>query len=511
VGASEALIELDRVLTDSVGVHQRADVPYGMFFSGGIDSSVLLAMMVRLNERPVRTFTAGFPGAAVHDERRHAREVALAVGADPVDVEFTEADFWRMLPEVAAAMDDPAADYAILPTYKLAQAARAEGLKVVLCGEGGDELFAGYGRYRTADRTWPFNREMRRTGMLDGLGVLREEGRRRPWRAGIAAAECAAAGAGWTKLQTVQAVDCADWLPHDLLTKLDRCLMANGVEGRVPFLDPAVARFAFLLPDALKIRRGHGKWLLRRWLETGLPASRPFTRKRGFTVPVGEWMRRRGRALGRLVATQDGVVEACRMEAVEALFQSDKPRHGKRPGPCCFSPCGTAGTSWGGRPPVTFWKPWLAPERSEEAMSEHTTPRSGHRPTAEDIVRARAGLGEGEAVLLPCVGAITGREEAIILLAEAAAEELAGALGYFGGPLAVAIFAAVTLTELAAPDIALATGADGEAVREEIARLESGGFLYHQQVDGTPYFAAGNPPLKRYFAKRFAPKHRFHP
>ncbi len=329
VGAAEALIELDRVLTDSVGVHQRADVPYGMFFSGGIDSSVLLAMMVRLNDRPVRTFTAGFPGTAVHDERRHAREVAQAVGADPVDVEFTEADFWRLLPEIAAAMDDPAADYAVLPTYKLAQAARADGLKVVLCGEGGDELFAGYGRYRTADRVWPFAREIRRTGMLDGLGVLREEGRRRPWRAGIAAAERAPAGAGWTRLQTVQAVDCADWLPHDLLTKLDRCLMANGVEGRVPFLDPAVARFAFLLPDALKIRRGQGKWLLRRWLETGLPASRPFTRKRGFTVPVGEWIRGRGRSLGRLVAAQDGIAEACRMEAVEALFQSDKPRHAK--------------------------------------------------------------------------------------------------------------------------------------------------------------------------------------
>ena len=133
------------------------------------------------------------------------------------------------------------------------------------------------------------------------------------------------------------------------------------------------------------------------------------------------------------------------------------------------------------------------------------------RLTVEEIARARAGLGEGEAVLLSCVGAITGREETIILLAESAAEELAGALGYFGGPLAVAIFAAVTLTELAAPDIVLVTGADDETVREEIARLESGGFLYHQTLDGTPHFAAGNPPLKRYFTKRFAPEHRLHP
>lgn len=327
--AADALVELDRVLTDSVGVHQRSDVPYGMFFSGGIDSSVLLALMVRLNERPVRAFTAGFPGTNVHDERDHARAVAASVGADLVDVAFGEDDFWQLLPEIAAAMDDPAADYAVLPTYKLAQAARADGLKVVLSGEGGDELFAGYGRYRAADRRWPFARAMRRKGILDGLGVLREAGCGRPWRNGIAEAEKAAAGAGLTRLQALQAVDCADWLPNDLLIKLDRCLMANAVEGRVPFLDPAVAAFAYRLPDALKTHKGLGKWILRRWLETGLPESRPFSPKRGFTVPVGDWMKGRGRTLGPLVARQLGVAEACRPEAVEGLFTAGHKRHAK--------------------------------------------------------------------------------------------------------------------------------------------------------------------------------------
>lgn len=326
---ADALVELDRVLMNSVAVHQRSDVPYGMFFSGGIDSSALLAMMVRLNERPVRAFTAGFPGTGVHDERDHARAVAGAVGADLVDVAFTEDDFWRLLPEIAAAMDDPAADYAVLPTYKLAQAAKADGLKVVLSGEGGDELFAGYGRYRAADHRWPFARPMRRKGILDGLDVLRDEGHRRPWRAGIADAERAAARIGVTRLQALQAVDCADWLPNDLLIKLDRCLMANGVEGRVPFLDPEVAGFAYRLPDALKTHRGLGKWILRRWLETGLPASRPFSRKRGFTVPVGDWMIGRGGTLGPLVARQAGVAEVCRPDAVESLFTSGKRRHAK--------------------------------------------------------------------------------------------------------------------------------------------------------------------------------------
>ncbi|MDX9860384.1 MAG: hypothetical protein RBS99_05650 [Rhodospirillales bacterium] len=130
---------------------------------------------------------------------------------------------------------------------------------------------------------------------------------------------------------------------------------------------------------------------------------------------------------------------------------------------------------------------------------------------AEEARRARADLGDGDAVLMPCVGAVSGREEIIIVLAEAAAEELAGVLGHFGGSLAVAIFAAVTLTELSAADIAAVTGSDEESVRHEIVRLESEGFLYRQQIGDTPYFAAGNPPLKRYFAKRFAPAYRNHP
>jgi asparagine synthase (glutamine-hydrolysing) len=116
-------------------------------------------------------------------------------------------------------------------------------------------------------------------------------------------------------------------LPNDLLTKLDRCLMAHGVEGRTPFLDPAVADFAFRLPDALKVRNGMGKYILRRWLATRVPAAEPFARKRGFTVPVGDWIARRGAQLGTLVANQPGVREICVPGAVEALFRAPKRRH----------------------------------------------------------------------------------------------------------------------------------------------------------------------------------------
>ncbi len=329
-GEADAVRDLDTVLEDSVRLHQRSDVPYGMFLSGGIDSSALLAMMGRLNERPVQAFTAGFSGTDVADERAAAAAVAAATGAEHHRVEVSEEDFWDLLPEIAAAIDDPAADYAVLPTFKLAREAKRVGLKVVLCGEGGDELFAGYGRYRRARRpAFLGGRRTWHAGGLDGLGLLRAE--TPDWRSGIAAAE-AALPAGLTRLQEVQAIDCADWLPHDLLTKLDRCLMANGVEGRVPFVDLQVAAFAFRLPDRLKVRRTLGKWLLRKWLDAAVPEARAFARKRGFTVPVGEWISHRGADVAALVARQPGVEEACEPDAVEALFRSLASGRGRKKG-----------------------------------------------------------------------------------------------------------------------------------------------------------------------------------
>ena len=321
----EALATFDRIFEESVRIHQRSDVPYGMFLSGGTDSTAVLAMMARLNERPVRAFTAGFSNTEAADEREQARTVAKALGAEHTEVEFREADFWVLLPEIAAAMDDPTADYAILPTYKLAATAHAAGLKVILSGEGGDELFAGYGRYRSVLRPWwAGGRVPRRRGNLDGLGVLRQE--LAGWRDGIAAAEAREAKPGRTALQQAQAVDCADWLPNDLLGKLDRCLMAHAVEGRTPFLDPVLADFAFRLPDELKIRNRLGKWLLRRWVEEKVPATAAFLRKQGFTVPVTEWIARRGAALGPLVEEQVCIKDLCAPGAAARLFTHARER-----------------------------------------------------------------------------------------------------------------------------------------------------------------------------------------
>ena len=120
----DALEELDKIFEDTVRIHQRSDVPYGMFFSGGVDSSSLLTMMKRLNEKPIDTFTVGFSGITAHDERSHANALAKAVGANHHEIEFTNADFWNLLPKAIEFMDDPVADYAILPTYKMAAEAK---------------------------------------------------------------------------------------------------------------------------------------------------------------------------------------------------------------------------------------------------------------------------------------------------------------------------------------------------------------------------------------------------
>jgi asparagine synthase (glutamine-hydrolysing) len=112
------------------------------------------------------------------------------------------------------------------------------------------------------------------------------------------------------------------------LIKLDRCLMAHGVEGRTPMLDPAIANAIFRLPDALKVKGRTGKWILRKWLEDVVPAAKPFSRKRGFTVPVGEWIIRKGDILGPLVARQAGIADLCRPDRVEAIFKSNRRRAG---------------------------------------------------------------------------------------------------------------------------------------------------------------------------------------
>jgi len=319
---SAALDRLDRALMDSVAVHERSDVPYGLFLSSGIDSTTILACMARLDGHSVQAYTASFPATSVHDEYAEAHRLASAIGARHIKVEVTAGHFWSHLPRIVASVDDPTADYAIVPTHLLAQEA-AKDVKVVLCGEGGDEMFAGYSRYlRQARPWWLGGRPRRRRGPFSGAGVFIHEPR--DWRDGIAAAEKSSALPDRSRLQVAQAIDCTDYLPHGLLVKLDRCLMAHGLEGRTPLLDPVIADFAFRLPQRLKLRHRRGKYLLRRWLEQHVPQSLPFARKRGFTAPVADWIRERGEALGPLVAADPGVAAICVPERVKGLFASQE-------------------------------------------------------------------------------------------------------------------------------------------------------------------------------------------
>lgn len=320
------LTRLNAVLEDSVRVHQRSDVPYGLFLSGGIDSSAIATLMARLNERPVTAFTCGFDAPGARDERAHAEAVARALNLDWRETTFGEEDFWRILPEVAWALDDPTTDYATLPTWKLAEAARGT-LTVVLSGEGGDELFGGYGRYRRALRPrWLGGRPAEPQFQAD---YLRDRGKAAlaNWR--LAASH--AAQPWMTPLQRAQAADIATWLPNDLLLKLDRTLMAHGLEGRTPFLDREVAAFAFNLPDRFKVRGRHGKWLLRKWLETHLPAADPWAKKKGFTVPVAAWIAPRARDLAPALAAHEGLAQVCDMDAVRAVFDHDDQPSGRWP------------------------------------------------------------------------------------------------------------------------------------------------------------------------------------
>lgn len=309
---TDAIAQLDRVLEDSIKVHQRSDVPYGLFLSGGIDSAAVATMMARLNERPVVAYTCGFDADGARDERAQAERVARQLNLDWNNVSFSEEDFWAIVPQVAWAMDDPVADYACLPTYKLAQAAKSR-LTVVLTGEGGDELFGGYSRYRRAQRPkWLGGRVAEpQTDAILGSSAIDA------WR------KHAAPPSSLTTLQQAQAADIATWLPNDLLLKLDRMLMAHGLEGRTPFLDSEVAAFAFHLPDNLKTRGKFGKYILRAWLEKNCPAAEPWAKKKGFTVPVASWIAPRAAELAQSLSEVEAVRAAASAETIRAIFTDE--------------------------------------------------------------------------------------------------------------------------------------------------------------------------------------------
>jgi len=317
--------EITAVLEDSVAKHMRADVTVGAFLSGGIDSTAIAALAIRHNPRLI-TFTTGF-------EREGFSEIAVAVasaeaiGARHVAKVVTPDEFVAALPEIVWYLDEPVADPALVPLFFVAREARKH-VKVVLSGEGADELFGGYTIYREPLSLRPFEylpgplrRSMDKMSkpLPDGMrgksllhrGSLPLEQRyygnarsfsdaqlrqvlprfRPEWTHTDVTAPLYAQSAGWDPVARMQHIDLFTWLRGDILVKADKMTMANSLELRVPFLDPEVFAVASRLPAGAKITRRTTKYALRRALEPIVPPHVLNRPKLGFPVPIRHWLR----------------------------------------------------------------------------------------------------------------------------------------------------------------------------------------------------------------------------
>ncbi|MGV0791062.1 asparagine synthase (glutamine-hydrolyzing) [Mycolicibacterium sp. XJ1819] len=317
--------EITAVLEDSVAKHMRADVTVGAFLSGGIDSTAIAALAMRHNPRLI-TFTTGF-------EREGFSEVdvavasAEAIGARHVTKVVSQEEFVAALPEIVWYLDEPVADPALVPLFFIAREARKH-VKVVLSGEGADELFGGYTIYREPLSLRPFEllpRPVRRSlgrasrPLPEGMrgksllhrGSLTLEERyygnarsfsddqlravladfRPEWTHTDITAPIYAASKGWDPVARMQHIDLFTWLRGDILVKADKMTMANSLELRVPFLDPEVFAVAARLPMEQKITRATTKFALRRALEPIVPAHVLNRPKLGFPVPIRHWLR----------------------------------------------------------------------------------------------------------------------------------------------------------------------------------------------------------------------------
>jgi len=334
VSQKTAFKELDKRLSETVSNYVRSDVPYGVFLSGGVDSCSIVAAMARAGQTGFPCYTARFPGSDLHDETRTAAAAAKMAGAEHISLSIEPDDFWDNLPELIGHMDDPSMDPAMMANYLLARRA-AQDVKVILGGDGGDEIFGGYRRYERAllpkfIKTKP----LRARGVFSGSGLLNQDDD--AWRRDFAKSETHAREKTRTRLQAFQATDGADFLPHFHLTKLDRCLMAHGIEGRTPLLDEDLAEFGFNLPDRLKLKRGKGKLLLRQWLNEALPAAQPFAKKRGFSTPVNFWIKSRAPEFAGFVCDQPGTRAMFDIDAVRNVFENPDGKSGKFLWPVLF-------------------------------------------------------------------------------------------------------------------------------------------------------------------------------
>ncbi len=343
--------ELDRVLRQAVALRMVADVNVGAFLSGGIDSSVVVALMQAQSPRPIKTFTIGFDDKA-YDEAEFARATAKHLGTDHTDLYVSPADCMAVIPELPTLYDEPLGDYSQVPTFLVASLARRQ-VTVSLSGDGGDELFAGYnsypsilGQWTDAQHQWallppslrqpmatslhqvaawgqdrlrregsaPFDvvrkkllkllRKMeKRVSPLTCLGPADLYGRHRDrffrsdaFVIGAGQSECLLTQQqAWAEsvdpLLAMQHLDFITYMADDVLVKVDRASMGTSLEVRCPMLDPAVVAFAWSLPPAGRLGPEGGKAALRRVLARYLPEAMFERPKQGFGLPVEDWLR----------------------------------------------------------------------------------------------------------------------------------------------------------------------------------------------------------------------------
>ncbi len=367
--------ELVERLRDAVRSRMVADVPFGAFLSGGIDSSAVVAFMAEASRGAVETCSIGFDEAD-HDETRYAAQVAELFATNHRSRTVASEDF-GVIDTLADAFDEPFADASALATYRVSELAR-EKVKVSLSGDGADEAFAGYRRYRL------FRAEERARALLPGplaraagalgavypkldwapqmlrakttlealgqgsgeayaraVGVTPPELRRRVFTAPLGGhvaeqryVRTMAGAPASDALSRAQYADLKIWLPGDILTKVDRASMAVGLEAREPLLDHRLIEFAARLPANMRLRGGSGKWLLKRALASRLPGEILHRRKMGFVTPVSAWFRgplaAEAGAIARSAAlAETGWFDLTAIESLVRAHQSGRSDHGR--------------------------------------------------------------------------------------------------------------------------------------------------------------------------------------
>jgi asparagine synthase (glutamine-hydrolysing) len=333
-----------RLLRQSIGKRMMSDVPFGVFLSGGVDSSANVALMSEQMSRPVETFTVGFADAEYLNELDSARRIAKEFGTNHHEVIISQKEMQEFLPSLVFHQDEPIADPVCVPLYYVSKLARDSGTIVVQVGEGSDEIFSGYDNYvrhlRIYENFWrhaeQIPRALRRAVSSLSRPALEATGRKRAaielirrlgadeplfwggvvvydetFKPRVLSKQLREQLNGLSSLQIVESylehiererpeseflarmtyLELKLRLPELLLMRVDKITMATSVEARVPFLDHHLVEYALGLPRSVKVEGGSGKHILKRALEEILPRDLLYERKRGFGAPVREWFR----------------------------------------------------------------------------------------------------------------------------------------------------------------------------------------------------------------------------